>query len=61
MNKENFVAPQVVCIFLLNLFTLMYVGSVKALIGKEVNRMDVTNESFEACIAFWTVVFADFN
>ena len=39
---------------------MMYIGSAKALIKKEVNRMDMINETFVAFTTFFTVAFTDF-
>ena len=38
----------------------MYIGSFKALIGKEINRIDIINETFVAFITFFSVAFTDF-
>ena len=39
---------------------MMYIGSAQALIEKEVNRMEMINETFVALITFLTVAFTDF-
>ena len=38
----------------------MYVGKAQALIGRDINRMDMINETFLAFISFFTVAFTDF-
>ena len=46
--------------FLLNLSTLMYIGSAQALKGKDLNRTDLMNETFVYFIGFITVAFTEF-
>ena len=38
----------------------MYIGKAQALIGRDINRMDMMNETFLAFINFFTVGFTDF-
>ena len=38
----------------------MYIGKAQALIGRDINRMDMMNETFLAFITFFTVAFTDF-
>ena len=38
----------------------MYMGKAQALIGNEINKMDMINETFLAFISFFTVAFTDF-
>jgi hypothetical protein len=35
-------------------------GKAKALIGTEINKLDMINETFLAFITFFTVAFTDF-
>jgi len=39
----------------------MYIGNTQALIGGDINRMDMINEIFLAFITFFTVSFTDFT
>ena len=39
----------------------MYIGKAQALIGGEINRVDMINEIFLAFITFFTVAFTDFT
>ena len=38
----------------------MYIGSAQALIEKEINRIDIINETFVLLITFFTIAFTDF-
>ena len=38
----------------------MYIGKAQALIGRDINKMDLINETFLAFITFFTVAFTDF-
>ena len=46
--------------FLINLITMMHIGNSQALINREINRMDMMNETFVILITFLTVAFTDF-
>ena len=46
--------------FLLNLSTLMYIGDAQPLKGKDLNRIDLMNETFISFIGFITVGFTEF-
>ena len=52
--------PQLVLVFLINLFTTMYMGKAQALIGRNINIIDIFNETILAFISFFTVAFTDF-
>ena len=39
----------------------MYIGEAQALIGRNIHRMDMINETFLAFITFFTVAFTDFT
>ena len=54
------VAPQMVSWMLLNLSILIYIGKAEALEGKDLNRLDLMNESFIAIISFHLVLLTDF-
>ena len=54
------VAPQMVSLMLLNLSILIYVGRAEALQGRDLNRLDLINESFIAIISIHLVMLTDF-
>ena len=58
--EENKVAPQVVCILLLNLFVMMYIVSAEALEGRSYNLLDTINESFIVFIFLHIIAFTEF-
>jgi hypothetical protein len=60
LNEEKMAGPQLVLVFLINLFTMMYMGKAQALIGININRIDIFNETILAIISFFTVAFTDF-
>ena len=54
------VAPQMVCLLLLNFSILIYIGRAEALQGGYLNRLDLINESFIAIIFFQLILLSDF-
>ena len=60
MNEEKMAGPQLVLVFMINLFTMMYMGKAQALIGRNINIIDLFNETILAFISFFTVAFTDF-
>ena len=40
---------------------MMYMGEAQALIGRDINRIDMVNETFLAFITFFTIAFTDFS
>ena len=60
LSEEEMVGPQLFLVFLINLFILMYIGKAKALKEKEMNKIDLINETFLAFITFFTVKFTEF-
>jgi hypothetical protein len=43
LNHESMVGLQIVLVLYLNFFSLIYIGSVQALDGKEFNQIDLIN------------------
>ena len=60
LNHEAKTAPQLVCVLLLNLFVIIYIGSAQALEGRKFNKIDLMNETFVAFITLLMVAFTDF-
>ena len=54
------VAPQMTSLMLLNLSILIYIGKAEALQGKDLNRLDLKNESFLVLIFFHLILLTDF-
>ena len=61
MNDESMVGLQLLCVFLLNYCSLIYVGNAKALIGNDLNQMDMINELLVILITTHFVAFTDFT
>jgi len=49
-----------VSLLLLNFSILLYIGKAEALQSRDLNRLDLTNESFIAIIAIHLVLLTDF-
>ena len=49
-----------VSLLVLNFSILLYIGKAEALQGRDLNRLDLTNESFIAIIAIHLVLLTDF-
>jgi len=53
------VAPQMVILMLLNLSILIYIGKAEGLKGKDLNFLDLENESFIIIISFHLILLTD--
>ena len=50
-----------VCLFFINLVSIIYIGLAESLEGRDLNRMERTNETIISFIAYLTVGFTDFG
>ena len=60
MANEGTLSLLIICVLLLNLFTLIYIGKAQALEGRTKNRTDITNKTFVSLISSFTVAFNGF-
>ena len=54
------VGTQLFCVFLLNLFVIIYIGSAQAFSARKLNKIDLMNETFVAFITLQMVAFTDY-
>ena len=60
MFNYDLVALQMVSFMMLNLTVLIYIGMAKALQGRDLNRLDLINETFITVMAIHLVILTDF-